>query len=351
MAGRALAFSDPEIVRFGREEYVTVACDDWYQRRRRDAEGDFFISVANQGPRKGEGGATRQGIYVLTASGKLLAWKNAGQNPAAMLEMMRDGLAKWKRLPESERAPGSVKVPAHGKVDSDYHRELPPGGAIIKVYARALDAQKQQPAVVPAKSSRRLSFDLGDSVFSDAQCPKGSGDEASRDHLWLTEAEWRSLVPEQPKVGARFPMPAKIAERILRFHLVDNTRGEPPLWRRDEIRSSDLNLVIENVSPTEVQLRLEGTALLATDADPEKASRGYQPRLAGLIHYDRQRQRLTRFDVVALGEHWGSGAHTRRDTRPGRTPLGVVFELSPGDSPSDRIAPQGAREIRDYFGR
>ncbi|HYN63725.1 MAG TPA: hypothetical protein VES36_03895, partial [Candidatus Limnocylindrales bacterium] len=74
MAGRALAFSDPEIVRMAGDDYVAVACDDWYQRRRRDAEGEFFTSVTNQGPRKGERGDTRQGIYLLTAGGKLLAY-------------------------------------------------------------------------------------------------------------------------------------------------------------------------------------------------------------------------------------------------------------------------------------
>src|SRR5687767_376771 len=105
-----------------REEFVPVACDDWYQRRRRDDEGQFFISVANQGPRKGQGGATRQGIYILTASGKLLVCKNVGQLPDATLDMFREALEKWKRLPDSERAPDAVKVPAHGEFDPDYHR-------------------------------------------------------------------------------------------------------------------------------------------------------------------------------------------------------------------------------------
>ena len=40
MAGRALAFSDAEIVRMATEDYVPVACDDWYQRRRKDADED-----------------------------------------------------------------------------------------------------------------------------------------------------------------------------------------------------------------------------------------------------------------------------------------------------------------------
>src|SRR6478672_1245892 len=59
------------------EDFVPVTADDWYQRRRQDAEGEFFRKVADQGPRKGEGGSTRQGIYCLTAAGQLLNYKNA----------------------------------------------------------------------------------------------------------------------------------------------------------------------------------------------------------------------------------------------------------------------------------
>ena len=322
-----------------------MACDDWYQRRRRDAEGEFFTSVANQGPLKGEGGATRQGIYLLTAGGKLLAYKNAGQSPEVMLEVLRDGLRKWQRLPSSERAPGAIKVPAHGAVDANYHRQPPPGGIILKVYARALEAK------LPVPDGSSQGSTAGAAGFADAQCRIGGGDEASRDHLWLTESEWRSLIPESPQAGTSAPVPRGIAERILRFHLVDHTRGEPPMWRRGEIRTNELKLIVDRVSPAEIVLRLEGSALLATDADPDNADRGYQPQLLGYIEYDKTQRRLKRFDLVAVGHQWGSGSLTRRGARPGRTPLGVAFELASGESPADRIAPQGAREVQEYFGR
>src|SRR5439155_8322714 len=98
-------------------DYVPVAADDWYQRRRDDAEGRFFRQVADQGPRKGEGGSTRQGIYCLTADGKLLAYKNAGQDADVMREVLREGLAAWRRLPADRRRPGAVPVPDAGEHD------------------------------------------------------------------------------------------------------------------------------------------------------------------------------------------------------------------------------------------
>ena len=94
-------------MQMAKQDFVPVATDDWYQRRREDAEGKFFRGVADQGPRTGEGGSTRQGIYCFTAAGKLLAYKNAGQNANVMREVLKQALDTWKKLPEEHRKPGA----------------------------------------------------------------------------------------------------------------------------------------------------------------------------------------------------------------------------------------------------
>ena len=113
IAGRASAFSDRDVLKMAREDFVAVTADDWYQRRRQDAEGAFFRKVADQGPRKGVGGGTRQGIYCLTASGKLLAFKNA-QDPAVMVETLKLGLKRWNALPAADTfsSPCSPSAPS-----------------------------------------------------------------------------------------------------------------------------------------------------------------------------------------------------------------------------------------------
>jgi hypothetical protein len=312
------------------DDYVPVAGDDWYQRRREDAEGEFFRGVADQGPRKGEGGATRQGIYCLTADGKLLAYKNAGQNPEVMRETLRQGLREWQKLPGERRKPDAVNVEDLTKIDSQYARTPPPGGLIVNVSTRILDHDKDS--------------------FCRGTCRTLGGEASARDHLWLTEAEWRSLIPAEPRKGDRAPVPAAIAERILRFHLTDNTRGEPNMWRRDDIRSKELTLTVEEVTPAAVRLRLDGSALLANRADVEKAERGFDVRLLGYLGYDRSTKAIDRFELVAAGDHWGEGTFTRR-ARPGKMPLGVAFELSKDKSGADRVPPQAAREVNGYFGR
>jgi len=312
------------------EEYVAVAADDWYQRRRQDAEGEFFRRVADQGPRKGQGGSTRQGIYCLTADGKLLAYRNAGQNPEVMRDTLRQGLREWNKLPEDRRKPGSVKVEDLPKTDPAYSRKPPKDGLIVKVYTRILDRENGE--------------------FCKGTCTTQGGDRAARDHLWLTEAEWKSLIPAEPKEGSSFPLPAKIAERICRFHLIDNTRGEPPMWRREDVRSKEFTLTVAEVTASQIQLRLEGSALLANQADAAKADRGFDVRLLGRIEYDREKKGITRFDVAAVGDHWGQGTYTR-GARPGRQPLGVAFELTDGKAGADLVPPQAARDIGGYFGR
>src|SRR5437763_2704851 len=110
-----------------REEFIPVAADDWYQRRRKDAEGEFFRKVADQSPRKGTGGSTRQGVYVLTAAGKLLAYRNH-HDPAVMRSVFQKALRDWRKLPEDQRKPGAVKVADAGKADAAFDR-APPAAA------------------------------------------------------------------------------------------------------------------------------------------------------------------------------------------------------------------------------
>jgi hypothetical protein len=323
-----LTFADAEVIRLAREDFVAVAGDDWYQRRRQDPEGEFFRKVADQGPRKGEGGSTRQGVYCLTADGKLLAYRNH-QDPKVMRQVLKQALAEWKKLPEARRKPGSVEVAEPAKLDQRYTPTLPAGGLIVNVYTRVLDKDGKG-ALCPGTSS------------------KAGGDRPAHDHLWLTQAEWKALIPEKAKKGDAFPMPAKIALRIFRFHLLDNTRGEPPQWQKHEVRSGKITLTVEEVSAKGVRLRLDGSALLATEADTVKAKRGFEVRLLGYLDYNEGSKKIDRFDLVALGEHWGESNLTR-GARAGRTPLGIAFELASGNSPGDLVPPQAARYLPGYL--
>lgn len=326
------AFADPQIIKMATEDFVPVSADDWYQRRRQDAEGEFFRKVADQGPRKGEGGGTRQGIYCFTADGELLEYKNAGQDVAATREELKRALAKFDRLPRVRTGPGMTTVPPLGKPDPNYSRELPPGGLAVRVNARILD---RTPAGGYAKGA----------------CGFVGGDKASRDFLWLTRAEVGSLLPARAEPGFRYPLPKPVADRIVRFHLLDNTRGEPAYWTPEQVRKAEFTLTVTDAGADgEIGLRLDGAVLMATESDPARADRGYDATAFGKLRYNLLTDRVTRFDVTVVGDHWGASGHTR-EPRPGRAPLGIAFGLADPTNPADRVPPQGARERDAYWGR
>ena len=150
-----------------------------------------------------------------------------------------------------------------------------------------------------------------------------------------------SLLPPEWRDGVQYPVPLAVAQRLLRFHLVDNVRGEPDMWRPSDIRRSELTLRVEDAAAG--RLVLEGAALMA-----HGEARGYEARVQGYLVFDRGKDRLTRFDALAWGEAWGVGTYTR-GAPAGRFPLVIALSLA-GDTPADRVPPQGSRHLQDYLG-
>src|SRR5438045_1359975 len=118
------------------QQFVPVTGDDWYQRRRKDKEGEFFRGIADSLGKKGH---TLQGIYVFAADGTTIAYKNTGQSADATKAMMTQALAQFGRLSEGKRKAGAVKIEAPGELDANYTRAVPEGGLILKAYSRILD--------------------------------------------------------------------------------------------------------------------------------------------------------------------------------------------------------------------
>ena len=117
------------------------------------------------------------------------------------------------------------------------------------------------------------------------------------------------------------------------------------------MRFQDLNLTVEDVSPTKIQLRLEGSARFAQDApkEPVRYHAALRPlhhedpyafarcdaQVVGYLTYDLGKDAFTRFDVVALGEYVGALLNPYR-VEDRQTfylikpcPLGVSFEIAP----------------------
>jgi len=284
--------------------------------------------MADQGPLKR--GGSRQGIYALTASGRFLfhAWGDV--SPDVLRQKLREAVRVFKALLDNDRSPD---VPENVKLDPDYSRSPPPGTLILSVYSRALDQKRGEWCAC----DERVVLDnrIGVRVLT------------AYDHLWIMEEEWKAMIPASAKKGDVLPVPAAVVKRVSRFHLVDNTRGEPGYWKEKELQRTNMTLKIDDVSGTLIKMRLDGEALLASDADAQRAKRGFDVSLIGYVDYDVSTKKFRRFDLLAIGTRWGSNPWST--SRPGRTPLGIVFELTRGDSAADRLPPLAARDWRMYL--
>ncbi|MGL4424178.1 MAG: hypothetical protein ACRCZF_26215 [Gemmataceae bacterium] len=309
------AFADAEIIQLAQKAFIPCCADDWYQRRRKDAEGDFFRQVANQGPRKGAGGSTRQGIYTLTADGELLNFKNAGQDVAATRAQLAEALKKWAALPATRTAPGTVVVPPHGPLDPQYTRTLPEGGIILKVHARILD-----------RTADRLRV---------GTCDFPGGTKASRDFCWIFPKELENL-----RAGKA---PESLVKRWLRFHLIDNTRGEPSMWGRKDLERADTAIHHDGIVT-----KLDVNYSLRTAASAENPERGQTGQLHAEFRFDPATGQCLAAEVLALGDHWGASEFTQKGVRPGKQPLGFVMTLADAKVPAHQVAPQAAREWDRY---
>lgn len=290
MLDRASTFADPEIVSLLKTRFVPVAIDQAYQRRQQDTEGEFYRKIAGQGPRNNFQ-STTQGFYIATPGGELLMFNN-NRDPAKVRRLMKEKLSEFEARPERDVTALETK-----KIDPRYNVQPPRDGLVVRVNARVLGGYEP-------------TTDRWRQIFQSA---------TSRDNLWISGSEHLAL--------ARGEIPTSLQRRIARFHLVDNTRGEPPMWKDREVRHLEMALK---------DGELTGKVSLATDG----RDRGYEADLRGTVAVENGK--VVRLDLVARGEFWGEGPFTRGAPK-GRFPLAIAFTLADGQDAADRIPPQASR--------
>ena len=301
MLDRESTFAQPELIRLLKTDFIPVAIDQANQRRQTDTEGEFYQKIAGQGPLK-DFKKTTQGFYVATAAGKLMLYNN-NRDPEKVLRLVKESLAKFQR----DASALNVAPLVAKSVDRRYTHTATEGQLIVRVQAKILGGYKP-------------TTDRWERLFQTA---------LSRDNLWITKQEHKQLV------GGEFPQ--TLSDRIARFHLVDNTRGEPLMWRQEEVQLAKIDLANN---------RLNGKFTMSTASDVA-FPRTYDCQLKG--HIEVQDGKVVRFDAVALGQCSGEGRYTR-GAPEGQFPLAISFTLADGSDTADQLPPQGARGwIDGYF--
>jgi len=122
--------------------------------------------------------------------------------------------------------------------------------------------------------------------------------------------------------------------------LVDNVRGEPPMWSEKDVRALAVTATRRGDS-----FELVG----AFDLRTADGKRGYVGTLADRFALDAQARSLGEWTLLAKGEAWGEGQWTA-GAPAGHFPLAVAFVLPPADDVLARaIPPQAAACGLDYL--
>jgi hypothetical protein len=262
-------------------------------------------------------------LWTITSAGHTVPASKATDKKDGLAGLLRQVAEMYAQLPESERRP------AEPITDVDRPMPAPPaGGLVLTIYD------------VP--------------LLSDAagQCCSAGGTPGipgpQRQSLWLTEAEWKSLLPANPHPGATTPIPTPLVKRICLFGLRPATAWHVEhFWDPDSVRQADLRLTVEEVAAGAVRLRVHGSLLLTkpsgirtrSDAKvptPPDLEDRYDARVEGVLVYDAQTQRVTRWEMVVLGDlvgaYWpnvSTKASRNFTTEP--VVIGFAFELDPSD--------------------
>jgi hypothetical protein len=273
-------------------------------------------------------------IQITTATGKVLGAPKDNWD-----SNIDKGMKEFEALPEHERKP---KVTPAGRV---YRLPPPPNGLVLRVYTRGLEKSED-------RGLRRI-----EQYSKTYRGPQ-------RDFLWLTEQEWRSLVPQTTAPGERVSVPGPVATRLFCHHLVNNTVGLAGVMSPSNVRRSEITLVVEDVSASEVRLRVEGEAVVANHEEDAKATIRGRFAIEGRGVIDRAKGAFSRLEMVALGD-LVSDAPPRQSflEQGGRQSLtlGVAFEIAtPGSVGYGSVpyglwagvysARPGSPEVLRYFG-
>lgn len=302
MLDRASSFARDDVVALLNRDYVPVALDVWYEERRQDEAGDTYRRIVAQ--REGmRPGRSTQGFYIVRPDGALLrGWNN--RDP----EKLARYLMAAKDAVSEPRAPSTEELGAED--DARFERTPPDGGAVVEVFAKITSAQWPGPADGWIETAKR--------------------EAVGRDHLWITPAEISEL-----REGK---LPEPLARRIARFHLVDNTRGEPPMWAPEEVEECSLALVPSKGTHHRL---LKGIVRLATEDSARSCTAAVR------AHIDFADDELHRFDFVARCAFRGEGRYTK-GAPPGTFTLVIAMRLGAGGAGA-LVPPQGARDLHAYL--
>jgi hypothetical protein len=297
MTDEAIALLNDKFVPFAPRYAGTIDGYPWWQAMHKELN-------AKQGEKFHLCSVPGTSFSVHTSAGQPVPARMAKHThgKSDLAEVLKQVVELYKQLPEGQRRPADPIADANRP-----EPEPPAGGLVLVTYDRPLVRDRDghyHSLTGPDQRQKQLRESI----------PGQPG--AQRDALWLTAAEWQSLVPNNPQKGQTIAVPRQLTKRIGLFGLtVRSAMQEFYQWTPDSVRQGDLELTVESVSPTAVQMRLSGSILLTAktrqmeghinEADLKTLENRYDARLEGKLIYDPAKKRFVRWDMIALGDYTG----------------------------------------------
>lgn len=301
-----------------KEDFVAVAVDINLLQTQQDEEGEYFRKIAEQGHYAGrtKPTATRQGLYIATVDGTLLASDNTSSSIQVM-RLMQKGLNGWNRggNKRTEKFMDSVSP------DERKNVSFPKSGMVLRQTMRDLPRAKS-----PEHPTWRHNFD----------------------HYWMTKQEVDAFVPAKLEVGHKYDIPVEHVTRFVRFHLVDQVKGEAPNWSKENVKKASLAATVKAIQGEKVMIELNGWTRCTQPATGEMnpfngmrvdRERGVDARITGRAIYDSSAKSFDKFDMLGVGNRWGTATYNFRHKDLQPSSIGFAFEMLPS-KPENMIRPK-----------
>ncbi|MEZ0325799.1 MAG: hypothetical protein ACAH95_07820 [Fimbriimonas sp.] len=273
---RAFTFADQRIIDVLTKDFIPAVGNTHELQNQKSPAGNWFMTSARTVNPRVLDNITAQGFYVVAADGRAYGFNN-NRDPERVLGYIRKGEADFKAAP-----PSPVTI-ADADLTAAFTRKASEPVSTLRVFARI----KPLP-----KDCDVLNHSVG------------------RDHVWIYPSD---LIQITGKTG-KFPMPAAMANRLTRYHLVDNVRGEPVFWTASEVKKAEFQMWPKGPGT----YAFSGSYAMATKDN----ARGLRGTLEGELKISTGT--LSRFRAYGEAKAWGAGPYTPRPPA-GEFPLVFAF--------------------------
>ena len=185
-------------------------------------------------------------------------------------------------------------------------------------------------------------------LLSDPPNPSDRGDRWNMDHVWFSEQESHLWIPKIKNIGAIYECPKVIKDRLFRFHLVDNVRGQTLPFAPEEIKEANLNVELVDIKESNLELKIFGNSKAIAKGKWKLGENIWTPtheldhsistEILGNAIYDTKKKSFTKFELVIIGNWKGKTENNGRKFGPESGMLGIQYNLA-DKSPSNKIAP------------